>query len=419
MLLVPRYLVALVFALGGKAVADEGLSNVVLVKEFPLSVLVKHGDGKTFLEKTTLRPEELETLKTGQTLVRLGATEASPLPAPQNSQETNTTGDNNNNDYIVTYLKSHLSSPSKIKPKEGYDMLDGIGPTMSFYGGWKPEEVLAFNSYRNKRHISEYLPLMNYMTTGELILEASESSKEPPVSHSNRPLWESKGLKARKQDGSNCGLFAATMAGDILLIKAGYQNPKADPNFLWRSQRDKAGRFEATEVLSIAESLSAGNVQCLNNNVRLNRRPQIRNILGLKKDPSEFPLFVRKLLGGSPNKDHRDGYFQTLIKKEISEGRPLILGLSFPDGRIFDKKHKRDGNQEIIIRPKAYAGKSNPHSVVVVGYKPDPENPEHLLLEILNTAGPDWGNKGYAWVSTAYLDLVRESPISIEVYSID
>jgi hypothetical protein len=128
---------------------------------------------------------------------------------------------------------------------------------------------------------------------------------------------------------------------------------------------------------------------------------------------------MRKGIDSSLDPELSSGLRDKLMRHEISQGRPVVLDFEIPKAIIFDKIHPKDGKQEIVIRlGGSYRGQVDPHGVLVVGYKQDPEDPEATLYEFLNSWGDQWGNGGYAWISSKYLDAFSNSGIAVSAYSV-
>jgi hypothetical protein len=93
-----------------------------------------------------------------------------------------------------------------------------------------------------------------------------------------------------------------------------------------------------------------------------------------------------------------------IVKKSLTEGKPVIIGMNTPDS-FTDAKN--------VWEPKEtpntyYYG----HAMCVVGYD---DNRYGGAFEVLNSWGRKWGNGGYIWIPySAFVDFVKEGYEIIE-----
>jgi hypothetical protein len=93
-----------------------------------------------------------------------------------------------------------------------------------------------------------------------------------------------------------------------------------------------------------------------------------------------------------------------IVKKSLTEGKPVIIGMNTPDS-FTDAKE--------VWRPKEspdtyYYG----HAMCVVGYD---DNKYGGAFEVLNSWGRKWGNGGYIWIPyRTFVDFVKEGYVIIE-----
>jgi len=93
-----------------------------------------------------------------------------------------------------------------------------------------------------------------------------------------------------------------------------------------------------------------------------------------------------------------------IVKKSISEGRPVIIGMNTPDSfnTARDVWRPRENPQRF------YYG----HALCVVGYD---DNRHGGAFEVLNSWGRKWGNGGYIWIPySVFVDFVMEAYEIIE-----
>ena len=76
-----------------------------------------------------------------------------------------------------------------------------------------------------------------------------------------------------------------------------------------------------------------------------------------------------------------------MVKRSLSEGKPVIIGMNTPDSFIDAKDAWRPGED-----PRYFYGG---HAMCVVGYD---DNRHGGAFEVLNSWGRKWGNGGYIWI---------------------
>ncbi|MCL2765998.1 MAG: C1 family peptidase [Treponema sp.] len=88
-----------------------------------------------------------------------------------------------------------------------------------------------------------------------------------------------------------------------------------------------------------------------------------------------------------------------IVKKSISEGKPVIIGMNTPDSFNDAKKVWRPSEDP----ERFYYG----HAMCVVGYD---DNKFGGAFEVLNSWGRKWGNGGYIWIPyQVFTDFVMEA----------
>jgi hypothetical protein len=109
---------------------------------------------------------------------------------------------------------------------------------------------------------------------------------------------------------------------------------------------------------------------------------------------------------------YKPGLVTRMVKKSLTEGKPVIIGMNTPDS-FFEAKNvwmPRDN-------PGLFYGG---HAMCVVGYD---DSKEGGAFEIINSWGRKWGNAGFIWVPyKVFVDFVMEGYEMIEnlaVYSED
>ena len=79
------------------------------------------------------------------------------------------------------------------------------------------------------------------------------------------------------------------------------------------------------------------------------------------------------------------------MRSELAQGHPVLFGIPV-DTKFLSK---RDAN---IVRNYDTRNKAGGHAMVVVGY----DETKHAF-KVLNSWGTTWGDKGYCWISYAYM----------------
>jgi hypothetical protein len=93
-----------------------------------------------------------------------------------------------------------------------------------------------------------------------------------------------------------------------------------------------------------------------------------------------------------------------IVKKSLTEGKPVIIGMNTPDS-FTDAKN--------VWLPKESPGVYYyGHAMCVVGYD---DNRYGGAFEVLNSWGRKWGNGGYIWIQyQVFVDFVKEGYVIIE-----
>lgn len=81
------------------------------------------------------------------------------------------------------------------------------------------------------------------------------------------------------------------------------------------------------------------------------------------------------------------------IREVLSTKQPVVLGME-----IFNQIYKIDSKNPIISLPGNVAYSLGYHAVTIMGYSDETNS-----FLIKNSWGPDWGDKGYAWLPYNYV----------------
>lgn len=93
------------------------------------------------------------------------------------------------------------------------------------------------------------------------------------------------------------------------------------------------------------------------------------------------------------------------VKGALARGAPVIFAMPAP---VDFKAWRGDG----IYRRSERPDKANWHAMAIVGYDEDRQ-----ALRIMNSWGPTWGDKGYAWIDYASFRLLTGEAYSLEAPS--
>lgn len=370
----------------------EGISNVALVKEFPVSLHVRHAGGNTFVPKASLPSWQLEQLRKGKTLATLG--EAGAATSAEHSELFHT-------------ITNNISLPIDKEPRNGmiglYGYEDVVKGTIT-YPNWSVDEILRYHLKATKWAMGKLQLQIRLISWIELLAENAPKISNLPESFSNKQRWLDNGLTIRQQPGDNCGWYAHGLAFDAALINKGYKNPKLNVAVLENRNSDNFGSLD--NILKAFTKAPAPDANGTKYNLS---NFTIRSCRGfpLSVNHTDFPVWLRKKIR-SENKLHPSEWRlinQDLLRYEIAQGRPVVLATLFPNAKSFNNPENPTLNGDIVMR-KGFKGQNwNAHCIVVSGYKPDPENPNEVLFEFINSWGPNWGNKGSAWISSSYLNI--------------
>jgi len=79
----------------------------------------------------------------------------------------------------------------------------------------------------------------------------------------------------------------------------------------------------------------------------------------------------------------------------LNQGRPVVIALRWPDSKVL--------RQNATLRRQT-PKENSIHLVTLIGYRPDPEHPEAILLLFRNSSGPQWGTDGHGYLALDYLN---------------
>jgi hypothetical protein len=193
---------------------------------------------------------------------------------------------------------------------------------------------------------------------------------------------------------------------DAVLINKGYKSPKISASALEGRSKDDFG-----SVGNVLKTVTQAPVSAVNGTSYDVSNLTIRSCRGfpMSVNHTDFPVWLRKKIKSENKLTPSDWKIinQDMMRHEIANGRPVVLATIFPHAKSFNNPSNARLDGDIVMR-KGFKGEHyNAHFVVVSGYKPDPEHPNETLFEFINSWGTNWGNKGSAWISSSYLNIME------------
>jgi len=93
------------------------------------------------------------------------------------------------------------------------------------------------------------------------------------------------------------------------------------------------------------------------------------------------------------------------IKHELAHDHPVAIGMRWPKSLHMSRQH--------VATTPPPAQVQDGHSVVLAGYRDDPEQPGGGLFILRNSFGPDWADEGYAYFPYAYVAEYGNDALSL------
>ncbi|RKX31222.1 MAG: hypothetical protein DRP71_13795 [Verrucomicrobia bacterium] len=91
----------------------------------------------------------------------------------------------------------------------------------------------------------------------------------------------------------------------------------------------------------------------------------------------------------------------------LNQNRPIVVALRWP--------HYTTINKNPTLR-KQTPLKDSIHTVTLIGYRPDPAEPDSVLLLFRNSFGPQWGLGGHGYVALEYLNKHLRGGFAVDLY---
>lgn len=204
-----------------------------------------------------------------------------------------------------------------------------------------------------------------------------------------------------KQDGGTCSAWASTYAARtiseavtinrrdwFLITRSAFS-----PYFVYRNvRRLMYSDYNPTGLdgIHIANALyfikTEGAVRILDNEVNM----LLRNInLSMYSQHRRYPIADYVTLYDYDNSEGGDSIRTRMVKKSISEGKPVIIAVKSPPSL-----HNL-GREGVWLPSESFSSIHEAHALCVIGYD---DNRHGGAFEIQNSWGSNWGNGGYAWI---------------------
>jgi hypothetical protein len=333
--------------------------NVTLAKEHALSVMVRHAEGSSFIDKTDLSEEAL---------VGLGL----KSPSKTNSAATAGAVKLKSSDLwhtslarMTAYLNRNPVGSYAREPK-GWKPLSARYLRKEQFEGWPMEEMMAFVQTKTKEHEGSTTP----MEVGQEAVMASQNpdyygpNYEKLYQVSLRPQLEKLGIKAVRQTGDNCDAYAASAVLIASLKMAGKPIPMTIHHMVeYLESKCLKGTCAFPWAMRAARGIYSGHLETR------------ELVMDSNKEGPYTGHWLKRIFIG-----HREGLplYNELILHELRSGRPVAIGMSF-----------------IKKLPMAYG-----HDGVIVGAKILRPQPDLVVeYEWLNSHGPEYEDKGYGKIA--------------------
>jgi hypothetical protein len=227
-----------------------------------------------------------------------------------------------------------------------------------------------------------------------------ESAKSLPAKVDLRPTFKKFGLSAMDQGAKRgtCALFAITATAELELARASASRAgRMSAEFLIWAKREASG-LDTPESAYFYEAARALNTYGI---CRANLMPY-QATTDSSRQPSEAARadararskrwHINWIRRWDTNRQLGTGEMASL-KRSLADGRPVAIALRWP------KKYPKSHIMQALDLNDVKVG----HSVVFVGFEDDARAAGGGYFRFLNSAGPRWGDNGYACIAYAYV----------------
>jgi C1A family cysteine protease len=236
---------------------------------------------------------------------------------------------------------------------------------------------------------------------------AASAYKELPASFSLRQYAP---LPGDQEDYGTCvgwavGYAARTISESVALNRLNQTETTQNafsPTYIYRHIRpdDTRGMYGAQIYTALDYMRDSGAVKMIANERTL---PFSNVELALFKNSRAYPIGDYVTLFSRDDRQ-KPALITRIVKKSLSEGRPVVIGMNTPDSFLEARNVWRPREN-----PRGFYGG---HAMCVVGYD---DNRYGGAFEILNSWGRKWGNGGYIWIPyQTFVDFVTEAYEIIE-----
>jgi len=341
-------------------VGSKELRNPKIIKEFPLSVMVRHEDGVDFVARKDI-PQNLP-----------GQVAAQQREAARNGPAR---------------LRADAPKTTSWLRLRKFMEMKSSGRNVDI-SHWTVEREIARKEQENK-DLAEILNY-SYMGLTDLVHENSAASgAELPEFLSLEEEFTDKGIVARQQRKRECGVEVLSVALEYLLRADGLETEIASSDVANLVRRYPDTRGSVGFAFSMGPEIIA-NYGIPTKNGTIRKGIRVRGIYKFfMANRDEFP---GEKINSNPLGFQRHAIAK-FIRNELANKRPILAGTwtghsdrrSDAIGPGFDKQNY-------------------PHAVLIVGMSTtdDPANP--VRYRILNSWGREWGERGYGWLYPSKID---------------
>jgi hypothetical protein len=336
------------------SIGSKELRNPRIIKEFPLSVMVRHEDGVDFIARKDI-PQTLPDQVAAQQQEAVGNG-----PARARADAPKTT--------------------SWLRLRKFMEMKSSGGTVDT--PQWSVEREIARKEQENK-DLTEILNY-SYMGLTDLVHENSAASgAELPEVLSLEEEFTDKGIVARQQRKRECGVEALSVALEYLLRAGGLETKIVSSDVANLVRRYPDARGSVGFALSMGpEIISKHGIPTSSGRVRKGIR--VRGIYKFfMANRDEFP---DEKINSNPL-GFQQSAIAKFIRNELANKRPILAGTWTGHA---DKRGDTIG--------PGFEKHNYPHAVLIVGMSKTDDPAHPVRYRILNSWGREWGENGYGWL---------------------